>query len=136
MLRDLRVLVADHDPAALQTVALALERLGALVVRAETGGELLERLVDEGPFDLIVTELDLRWMSGLQALYAVRHAGVTTPIIVTTTGDEQRITEVVRRMGDVVVLSKPFAPTLLESFATSLLQGFEDSVGSMPSRCI
>jgi two-component system response regulator TctD len=122
MLHGVRVLVADDDPDSLRTVADALERLGATCARVESGGEMIERMADEGPFALIVTDINMPWMSGTQAMYAVRHAGLTTPVIVMTALTDERIPVDVKRLGaHAVLLRKPFDLGSLETTAERLL---------------
>jgi CheY-like chemotaxis protein len=60
MLAGVRVLVADDDGQLLDVVCEALTRLDAHVVRASSGGDLIEQLVTAGPFDLIVTKNEIR----------------------------------------------------------------------------
>jgi hypothetical protein len=50
-----RALVADDDVLTLHMVAAAVEKFGADVTCASTGGELIEHLGPDEPFDLIVT---------------------------------------------------------------------------------
>ena len=68
-----RVLVADDDAELLEVVADTLIRLGADVIRASTGAELIERLAEYGPFDLIITDVAMPWMTGLQACFETLH---------------------------------------------------------------
>ena len=122
MLRDSRVLVADDDPELLGAVADSLERLGAIVTRAETGGELIERLADDGPFALVVTDVSMPWMSGLQAMHTVRYAGLNTPIIVMTALKDIGISDDVTRLGRrAILLRKPFDLAELDTAAERLL---------------
>jgi CheY-like chemotaxis protein len=109
MERGLRILVADDDPDLLGTVADALERTGAEVVRAQTGGELIEALGEQGPFDLVVTDVAMPWMTGLQAIQATRYAGLVMPVIVMTALRDQNLPERVGALGDrTILLRKPF----------------------------
>ena len=71
----LRVLVADDDPTMLSAVCHALELIGYEVTRAEDGDEFLQRVAEFGPFDLIVTDVAMPWMTGLQVAHSVRAAG-------------------------------------------------------------
>lgn len=122
MLLDTRILVADDDPVLLHTVSEALERLGACVVRAESGAELMERMADGGPFALVVTDISMPWMSGLQAMHAARYAGLDTPIIVMTALKDEGIPEAVRKLGRrAVLLRKPFDLAALETATAGLL---------------
>jgi CheY-like chemotaxis protein len=80
----LRVLVADDDPTTLSAVSHALELIGYVVTRAEDGDEFLQCVAEHGPFDLIVTDVAMPWMTGLQVAHSVRAAGIDTPIVVMT----------------------------------------------------
>jgi DNA-binding response OmpR family regulator len=116
------VLIADDDPQLLDAVAEALIRMGAHVVRARNGAELIEYLAEEGPFDLVVTDISMPWMSGLQAVHSARTAGLGTPVIVMTALQEERIPAQVQALGrDAVLLRKPFELGELESAASTLL---------------
>src|SRR5262245_658601 len=102
-----RVLVADDDPSSLALVAAALERLGCTVTCAEDGDELLQKLATNGPFDLVVTDISMPWMTGLQVAHSARAAGLKTPVIVMTALPihAARVTEL---GAPVVLLRKPF----------------------------
>ena len=122
MLPHAHVLVADDDPELLNVVAESLTHLGADVVRASSGAELIERLAQAGPFDLIVTDVRMPWMSGLEAMHATRAAGLTIAVIVMTALRDQRIPAMVQALGaNAVLLRKPFALSDLESAASKLL---------------
>lgn len=128
MLRHARILVAEDDADLLSTVTQVLERLGAEVVKATSGGELIERLSDEGPFDLVITDISMPWMTGLQATHSVRTAGVSTPILVITGLKDERIPEQVLALGNnAILLRKPFGVDELESAVESLLEPEETS---------
>ena len=99
MLSRARVLVADDDPQLLDAVADALTRLGADVVRASSGAELIEQLANAGPFDLVVTDIGMPWMSGLQAIRSTRAAGLATSVIVMTALTDPRIPAQVQALG-------------------------------------
>jgi len=114
------VLVADDDAATLALVADVLERLGCIVTRAEDGDELLQAIATCGPFDLLVTDISMPWMTGLQVTYSARAAGLTTPVIVMTALpiDAARIDA----LGHTILLRKPFGSKQLEAAALHLLR--------------
>jgi CheY-like chemotaxis protein len=118
-----RILVADDDPGILEAVADALEDLGAEVIRARSGAELIEHLGTHGPFDLVVTDVSMPWMSGLQAMHSVRTAGLPTPVIVITALEADQVAEQVRTLGrNAVLMRKPFPLAELQDTARSLLR--------------
>ena len=122
MFSHVHVLVADDDPQLLDAVAEALTRLGADVVRAASGADLIEQLANAGPFDLVVTDIGMPWMSGLQAMHLTRAAGLATSVIVVTALTDERIPAQVRALGKhAVLLRKPFELSELEAAAATLL---------------
>jgi DNA-binding response OmpR family regulator len=122
MLPHAHVLVADDDPQLLDAVAEALTTMGADVRRATSGAELIDQLAHAGPFDLVVTDVGMPWMSGLQAIRSTRAAGLATSVIVMTGLTDARIPAQVQALGkDAVLLRKPFELTELEAAASMLL---------------
>ena len=127
MLSGTRVLVADDDPELLDAISDALTRLGADVARSRNGAELIENLADKGPFDLVVTDIAMPWMTGVQAIHAARSAGLGTSVIVMTALREEGIAARVKALGkNAALLHKPFALTELESLVTRLLAQRDD----------
>lgn len=119
-----RILVADDDPEVLGAVAEALGRRGAEVVRAESGSDLILRLAEDGPFSLVVTDVSMPWMNGLEVMNSVRCAGMQMPILVMTASKDPRIPDQVRSLGHHArLLRKPFGIRELESAVTDLLEG-------------
>jgi CheY-like chemotaxis protein len=123
---DARVLVADDHPDLLEAVADSFVRLGADVIRASTGAELVEQLAEHGPFDLVVTDVAMPWMTGLQAVHAARMVGLSTSVIVMTGLRDPGIQARVTALGsNTALLEKPFDLEALESCALKLLQRSE-----------
>jgi CheY-like chemotaxis protein len=117
-----RVLVADDDPEWLEVVAGALASLGARVTLAESGAELIEHLAADGPFDLVVTDISMPWMTGVRAMHAARTTGLGTPVIVMTALRDPQIPARVAALGhNAALLHKPFALADLEALASGLL---------------
>ena len=122
VLKDASVLVADDDSLLLSTIADALTDAGASVTTAGSGAELIEQLANEGPFDLVITDISMPWMNGLQAMHAIRTAGLGTPLIVMTALPDERIPSQVRALGaNAVLLRKPFDLSQLIAAASPLL---------------
>lgn len=122
MLARSRVLVADDDPELLEAVADALTHLGADVVEARDGAQLIDTLADQGPFDLLVTDIAMPWMNGVRAMRAARAAGIGTSLIVMTALRDDSIPAQVQALGGTL-LHKPFDVAELEAVAAKLLAG-------------
>jgi CheY-like chemotaxis protein len=131
MLSRARVLVADDDPQLLDAVSEAFSQMDANVVRASSGADLIEQLATAGPFDLVVTDISMPWMSGLQAIRSTRAAGLATSVIVMTALTDPRIPAQVQSLGaNAVFLRKPFELSELESAAAMLLAARRPLKGS------
>ncbi len=78
------VLVVDDDPTQRRLVQAVLDREGYAVVHAESGGEAIDRLTKGGGADVVLLDMVMPGMSGLEAMAEIRSAGVTTPVIVLT----------------------------------------------------
>lgn len=126
------VLVADDDAELLEAVAETLVRLGADVVRASTGAELIERLAEYGPFDLVVTDVAMPWMTGLQAMHAARTVGLSTSVIVMTALRDPQIHARVKALGKTALLQKPFDLAALESAVSKMLSQRSEAVSRTP----
>jgi CheY-like chemotaxis protein len=115
-------LVAEDDAAVLESVAAALESLGMKVRRVENGAQLIQCLAEEGPFHLMVTDIALPWMTGLQAARSARNAGLTMPILFVTALPDGKLAEEISTLGqESMLLRKPFATSDLITAVKSLL---------------
>jgi CheY-like chemotaxis protein len=115
-----RVLVADDDAATLTLVAQTMEHLGYAVTRAEDGDELLQRIAAEGPFDLLITDISMPWMTGLQVAQCARTAGLDTPVLVMT-GMQIDARDIDSLGVHSALLRKPFGIKQLEAACRKLL---------------
>jgi len=78
-----RILLLDDEPNTLRVIALHLERNGYEVVSGKDGREGLERIARER-FDLILTDLRMPFVSGMDLLKTLRQQGLQIPVIVLT----------------------------------------------------
>jgi CheY-like chemotaxis protein len=118
----LRILVADDDPDVLSDIAAAIEDLGATVTRAASGAELIEHLGEDAPFDLVVTDVAMPSMTGLQAMQSTRYAGLATPVLVMTALRDPELPAQVQALGDkALLLQKPFGLADLERAIAQLI---------------
>jgi DNA-binding NtrC family response regulator len=107
------ILVVDDDPTQRRLLQAVLERESYAVVHAESGGEAIDRLTKGGGADVVLLDLVMPGLSGLEALAELRTAGVTTPVIVLTANGG--IETVVRAMqaGAQDFFVKPVGPERL-----------------------
>ncbi|KAK0351228.1 hypothetical protein LTR94_025812 [Friedmanniomyces endolithicus] len=78
------ILVVDDDPTQRRLIQAVLERDGHAVVHAASGGEAIDRMTNGGRADLVLLDMVMPEMSGLECLAELRTAGVSEPVIVLT----------------------------------------------------
>jgi CheY-like chemotaxis protein len=127
----LRAVVADDDPELLAIVASTVEHFGARVTTAVSGDDLLEKLANEGPFDFIVTDVAMPWMTGLQVLHSTQTAGHAIPVVVITALRDPKVFAQAASLGDhAILLLKPFTQ---EQLYTALQTVLKDLDGKLTS---
>jgi two-component system response regulator HydG len=101
-----RVLLVDDEASTRTALSRLLERTGYDVDAVPDGGAALERL-GEVPPDLVVTDLDMPVMNGLELLAALRERARDLPVIVVTGAADVRSAVSAMRAGAVDYLTKP-----------------------------
>lgn len=105
----LRILLVEDDNHIGRIVELALPELGipyefVTVLSAEEGLELW----NQQPFDLLISDYNLRGMSGLKLIELLKERGVTAPMVMVTAYDTDHLRREARALGVSAYLSKPF----------------------------
>ncbi|WP_327341700.1 response regulator transcription factor [Streptomyces europaeiscabiei] len=115
-----RVLVVDDDPTVAEVVAGYLDRAGYTVDRAGDGPTALVRAAERRP-DLVVLDLMLPGMDGLEVCRLLRTRGPVPVIMLTARGDEDdRVLGLEVGADDYV--TKPFSPRELVLRVESVLR--------------
>ena len=119
----MRVLVVEDSPAMRTFVRAALEEGGlADVTEASNGFEAL-RLLPREEFDLVVTDINMPDIHGLELISFMRKSEIhrDTPIIIVSTEAAQRDRERAMTLGANAYLTKPFEPQELRATASKLV---------------
>ncbi|WP_390882235.1 response regulator transcription factor [Streptomyces salinarius] len=115
-----RILVVDDDPTVAEVVAGYLDRAGFRVERAGDGADALARAAARRP-DLVVLDLMLPGMDGLEVCRRLRARGPVPVVMLTARGDEDdRILGLEVGADDYV--TKPFSPRELVLRVESVLR--------------
>src|ERR1019366_7810794 len=80
-----RVLVIDDEPSVLRVIGLLLERHGFSVASASNARDGLSLLADTG-FDVVLTDIIMPELSGLDFLRELRQHDLDVPVILMTAG--------------------------------------------------
>ncbi|WP_200308692.1 response regulator transcription factor [Streptomyces adelaidensis] len=127
-----RVLVVDDDPTVAEVVAGYLDRAGYAVDRAGDGPTALARAAEHWP-DLVVLDLMLPGMDGLEVCRRMRARGPVPVVMLTARGDEDdRILGLEVGADDYV--TKPFSPRELVLRVESVLRRARPAPSARPLR--
>ena len=101
-------------------VGSVLEAGGDYVVDEVKDGFDALRLVPRAEYDLVITDINMPDINGLELIHAIRQNARHhhTPVVVITTNDRARDVERALKLGASAVLTKPFTgEDLLETVA-------------------
>jgi response regulator of citrate/malate metabolism len=105
-----RVLVVEDDPVAAEAHAAYVARVPGFVVvgRASTGREAM-RILEREPVDLVLLDMGLPDMHGLEVCRAMRAARHGADIVAVTSARDLAVVRAAVSQGIVQYLLKPFA---------------------------
>ena len=116
-----RILAIDDEHVIRMLVVEILESVGHEVVGAESAEHALE-LLDEGEFDLVVSDVVMPGLSGLELLEAARSRRASLPIVlVTGAGTYETLSQALTR-GAAGLVTKPFAHAELQTAVSDALE--------------
>ena len=107
-----RILVIDDDDLVRETVRSILERAGFRVVEAADGRQDT-RLYRSDPVDLVVTDILMPVMEGIETIRELRKISADAKIIAVSGGGRSGVTDflgMAKKLGADRVIAKPFRP--------------------------
>jgi DNA-binding response OmpR family regulator len=125
-----KILVVDDDPVARKLLTCLLQTTGE-VLEASTGVEALRIIEAERP-RLMVLDMTMPGMSGIEVLQALKAAGVVMTIIVLTGRNDIELAKRALELGAVEYITKPFdlaylADRVKRCMKALVAEGKEDS---------
>jgi CheY-like chemotaxis protein len=120
-----RVIVAEDDPFMRQLVVAALERDGYLVEEVRSGiglhDELFSRITRGETPALIISDIQMPVLDGLEVVRRLRAWGEKVPVIIMTAYADEQTLASAAEAGVDAVLAKPFTMTELCTTAQRLV---------------
>ena len=104
-----RVLIVDDEPNICKSCVRILAKLDLETATAHDGYEALAKM-EEGAFDLVITDLKMARMGGMQVVRRIKETAPDTPVIVMTGYASVASAVEVMKLGAVDDLPKPFTP--------------------------
>ncbi|MFN3821464.1 MAG: response regulator [bacterium] len=102
-----RILLVDDEPEPRDAIRQTLELLGYEVLTASNGLEAFQ-VVSVEHVDLIISDIYMEVVDGLQLLENLRKAGFTIPVILITGYDPASAHQAAEKFGALAILQKPF----------------------------
>ncbi len=102
-----KILVVDDEASTRRLMEQTLRKQGYEVLTASNGDEGLKIMTDEGP-DLILLDIQLPGMDGIEVLQKIREINKETVVIMATAMDDLKVAVSAMKLGAYDYISKPF----------------------------
>lgn len=116
------ILVADDEEMICNLLSKALSKDGYQVTTSSNGREVLENLQIKPEISLVIMDINMPEVTGLQALSTMRTKGLQVPVIMVTGENCNRALEEARRLNAFAYLTKPFELKELKKLAKEALE--------------
>jgi DNA-binding NtrC family response regulator len=104
-----RILIIDDEKTVLRSLTLALAGEGYEIDAAGSGEDGLAK-IEGGAYDLVICDLMMPGLSGLDVLKTLRDRGRKTPVVLITGYPTGKAAREAEKMGAFAFLPKPFTP--------------------------
>jgi two-component system, NtrC family, response regulator HydG len=119
--QQIRVLVVDDDEPHAQAVAESLERVGYECVVSTSGSDAL-RLIEEQSFDIVVTDLIMDGVGGLEVLSKAKRELPDAEVVILTGHSTVKTAVTAMQSGATTYLTKPLDINELRTVADKVSQ--------------
>ncbi|MFO7766176.1 MAG: response regulator [Pelovirga sp.] len=103
-----KILLAEDDAELRELLALVLEGAGYQVAQCSDGEQLLARLEECDPFHLVISDIRMPGLNGLEVLARLQGRLQQIPFICMTAFGDARTHHKARRLGAAATIDKPF----------------------------
>ncbi|HEU5014354.1 MAG TPA: response regulator [Roseiflexaceae bacterium] len=120
--KSIRILLVEDDGHISAIIRLGMQDLGILyhLDQAYSAEEALE-LWEQQPYDLVMTDYNLRGKNGLELIALVKQADSTTPTMLFTAYDTPKLRREAAAVGVTNFIAKPFFVDEFVNVTRSLL---------------
>lgn len=128
-----KILVVDDESSIVTLLQYNLEQAGFSVVTASDGLEGYNAVLEEKP-DLIVLDLMLPKMDGMEVCKALRQEKINTPIIMLTAKDDEFDKVLGLELGADDYMTKPFSPREVTARIKAVLRRSTATIEEAPQK--
>jgi two-component system, OmpR family, KDP operon response regulator KdpE len=126
------VLVVDDEPALRKTIRASLAASGFSVEEAETGGDAVGAVLQR-PFDLVLLDVNMPGMGGIEACQQIRALAPRMGIIMVTVRDAEEDQVEALEAGADDYVTKPFRLRELIARSGAVLRRRQPNLGEDPT---
>lgn len=124
-MKGLKVLIAEDEYLILMGLKNSLESLGCEIVGEATNGkELVDTALEKKP-DMIIADINLPAMDGLEALKRINQE-ISIPTLIVSGYDDEELIDKAKRLGVLGYLIKPIDESDLKAAIEIALSRFKD----------
>ncbi len=119
-----RILIVEDEPHVRLVFRSALESEQLQVATVEDG-EIALRSLEKEPVDLVLLDLQMPRMGGMELLQRLRDAGNNVPVVIVTAFPSEPNAAQAMKLGAIDFLSKPMTPVALRRVVSEVLARHE-----------
>ena len=116
------ILIVEDNEVTIRTVDRLISRAGFTVFAAPNGIEAM-KILEQQSFDLVVTDLDMPFVSGQDLVQFIRARWAQMPIIVVSSRGEEKSKLACYELGIDDFLTKPISPAELVAKIKKMVGG-------------
>jgi DNA-binding response OmpR family regulator len=116
-----RILIVEDEPNVRLVFRISLESVGYVVDEVEDGEKALDRL-RTSEADLILLDLQMPGMGGIEVLRRLRDTGNDVPVVIITAHGNIPDTVAAMKLGAIDFLSKPLTPERLRTVVADVVR--------------
>jgi DNA-binding NtrC family response regulator len=118
-----RILIVDDEPNVRLMLRTALQSVGHAVTEAGDGSAALQLLRGQAPAcDLVVLDLLMPRMDGMELLRRLRAENITVPVVILTAHGSIPEAVEAMKLGAIDFLTKPITPETLRRVAAEVIE--------------
>ncbi|RYZ92878.1 MAG: response regulator [Proteobacteria bacterium] len=115
-----KILIVDDSKTIRQQLTFTLAKSGYTVIEAEDGQDGLKKYDENTDVSMIISDVNMPNMNGLEMVEALKVKGVTAPIVMLTTEGASDLITRAKAAGAKGWLVKPFQPEQLIAAVSKL----------------
>jgi DNA-binding response OmpR family regulator len=108
----MKILIAEDETMLLKIMELRLKKEGHQVITVTDGREALRQL-DTNTFDLVITDIMMPFISGLEIISIVKERNKNLPVIILSAMGQENVVVEAFKLGADDFITKPLSPNEL-----------------------